>query len=233
MAIIVDTNPAIAAQDYTALISLVSRYLNRSDLNDEIPAFIELATRRFNRTLFTSDRDATVDFVATGGSYNIPPTMKLYRVKALFVSDGDDHPLEQVSFDDLKRFDEYYGKPGRFALSGNTFYFDPQIDPDGNGVGMTLMYEQGIQLLGGDNPSNWLLDEHPDIYLYGSLVQAEAFLENDARVQLWKAALDEAMEELLRSNQRRKFGEAVLTMRVDVKPDRPRRPDLYYSRRGL
>ncbi len=233
MTIIVDTNPAIAAQDYTALIALVGKYLNRSDLNDDIPAFIELATRRFNRVLFTEDRNATIDFVATGSTYTIPSGTKLYRITALFVSDEDDTPLEQVTFDELKRLDEYYGRPGRFALWGNTIYLDPQVDPDGAGVGMTLMYEQGIPLLGGDNPSNWLLEDHPDIYLYGSLVQAEAFLENDARVNLWKSALDEAMDELIRSNRRRKFGSAPLTMNVDVKPAPVSPCDLYYRRRYL
>lgn len=233
MTIIVDTNPAIAAQDYTALIALVGKYLNRSDLNDDIPAFIELATRRFNRVLFTEDRNATMDFLATGSTYTIPSGTKLYRITALFVSDDDDTPLEQVTFDELKRLDEYYGRPGRFALWGNTIYLDPQVDPAGDGIGMTLMYEQGIPLLGGDNPSNWLLEDHPDIYLYGSLVQAEAFLENDARVNLWKSALDEAMDELIRANQRRKFGSAPLTMNVDVKPAPVSPCDLYYRRRYL
>ena len=36
---------------------------------------------------------------------------------------------------------------------------------------------------------NWLMTNAPDIYLYGSMLEAEPFIMNDERVQLWAQAL--------------------------------------------
>ncbi|MCK8356920.1 hypothetical protein LXA28_18340, partial [Erwinia amylovora] len=45
--------------------------------------------------------------------------------------------------------------------------------------------------------TNWLLTDHPDLYLYGSLLQAEAYLFNDDRLAVWKTAHDEVMAEIM------------------------------------
>ncbi len=208
MTISIDVQSSVAAPSYDALITLVGTYLNRSDLNGSIPAFIELAHRRFNRTLFTEERHGTRNFIATGTTYST--SLDIYRIKGLFVTDDDDTPLDQVTLDELKRAYEETDRPRRYAYVGGTFYFDPQPD----NVRFTLIYDANIPILSGNNQMNWLLAKHPDIYLYGALVQAEAFLENDARVQLWKSALDEALGEVLDADQRKRFSAGPLVMRV-------------------
>ena len=54
-----------------------------------------------------------------------------------------------------------------------------------------MTYYAKIPALSGSNASNWLLARSPDVYLYGSLVAAEAFLMNDERLGVWKGATDE------------------------------------------
>jgi hypothetical protein len=41
--------------------------------------------------------------------------------------------------------------------------------------------------------TNWLLDEHPDVYFYGALCEAEPFLKNDERLPMWKTLYDQAV----------------------------------------
>jgi hypothetical protein len=41
-----------------------------------------------------------------------------------------------------------------------------------------------------------MLTENPDIYLYGALLEAEPFLMNDARVQLWGTMLQQVAKDL-------------------------------------
>ena len=41
-----------------------------------------------------------------------------------------------------------------------------------------------------------MLTQNPDIYLYGSLLEAEPFLMNDQRVQLWATAYRQAVNDL-------------------------------------
>ena len=41
-----------------------------------------------------------------------------------------------------------------------------------------------------------MLTNNPDLYLYGALLEAEPFLMNDARVQLWANAFRQALTDL-------------------------------------
>jgi hypothetical protein len=47
--------------------------------------------------------------------------------------------------------------------------------------------------------SNWLLTSHPDVYLYGTLMEAAPYLHDDARVPVWKSLLAEAIEGVRRT----------------------------------
>jgi hypothetical protein len=46
---------------------------------------------------------------------------------------------------------------------------------------------------------NWLFTAHPDVYLYGALMEAAPYLHDDARVPIWKGLLAEAVEGVRRS----------------------------------
>ena len=53
----------------------------------------------------------------------------------------------------------------------------------------------GIKL--ADNaPTNWLVLNAPDLYLYGTLLQAEPFLMNDERVPLWERGVRQVINDL-------------------------------------
>jgi hypothetical protein len=45
---------------------------------------------------------------------------------------------------------------------------------------------------------NWLLAAHPDLYLFGALVEAEMFGVNDERAPAWKGRRDEIFDEIER-----------------------------------
>jgi hypothetical protein len=40
---------------------------------------------------------------------------------------------------------------------------------------------------------NWYITNAPQVLLYGSLIEAEPFLRNDERIQLWRSYYDEAV----------------------------------------
>jgi hypothetical protein len=46
------------------------------------------------------------------------------------------------------------------------------------------------------NSTNWLCTAYPDVYLFGTLCEAETFLVNDERVPMWKARRDEIFDEI-------------------------------------
>ena len=212
MSIALDLDVSVAAPDYSGLIALIGDYLDRADLTARIPTFIELATRRFNRTLWVPERQVSVE-VPVAGEYRLPGGF--YQIRAIFVADGDDTPLGQVSVDTIKAAREVTGRPTRYAIFGDILLFDPQVD---KAYVVTISYYEAIPPLGSFNTSNWLLEKHPDAYLYGALVQAEAMLGNDERTLLWKSALDEVLDEIARTGLRQLHSGGPLVMRTSARP---------------
>lgn len=78
-----------------------------------------------------------------------------------------------------------------------------------------LTYWQGVPALSGDATSNWLLEEHPDVYLYACLCQAGAYLGDDPRLEVWKMKLEEALEML---NEETEWGQYGGPLRVPYNP---------------
>lgn len=59
-----------------------------------------------------------------------------------------------------------------------------------------IIYTTKLTPLSGSVSTNWLLDSHPDIYLYGSLVQSAPFLKDDPRLPMWQTMLDRGLVQL-------------------------------------
>lgn len=65
------------------------------------------------------------------------------------------------------------------------FQRDPRVrDPANNAV---------IPSLFATDP-NWLITAHPDVYLYGALVESAPYLKDDARIATWAGRLELALE---------------------------------------
>jgi hypothetical protein len=75
-----------------------------------------------------------------------------------------------------------------------------------------LTYYAKLTKLSNSVTTNWLLTSSPDIYLYGALLQAAPYLQDDARIQVWSSLYDRAMSELQTADDRgASSGGALLT----------------------
>lgn len=212
MSISLNLTTGVAAPDYDGLVNLVKAYLNRSDLDARIPAFIELAERRFNRVITSPDRE--VDEITTV-SGDMPLPSDFYQLISAYIDTEPKTPLQWVAPQMLTALypQQTTGRPVVFTIVSNAIKFAPFPDAP---YDLHFTYLRKIELLGANVPGNWLLTAHPDIYLYGALVQAEAFLVNDERISLWKGALDEAMGELIDAGNRRRTSAAPVRLRSSV-----------------
>jgi len=62
-------------------------------------------------------------------------------------------------------------------------------------VDIEILYYANVSPLTDASPTNWLLTEHPDLYLYGALVHTAPFLKEDERVPVWEKMFVEALAE--------------------------------------
>ena len=60
---------------------------------------------------------------------------------------------------------------------------------------------------------NWLITNAPDIYLYGSMLEAEPFIMNDERIQVWAQGFEKGVVDLQeQDNKDRHSGSALRVM---------------------
>ena len=203
----------MAITSYSTLISAVKTYLNRSDISDDqIKEFISLAEASFNRVLRTrnqitrSTSDISTQFVSQ-------PTdlLELYNIQ---LNSDPIVRLEQVSLskmDELKSASSTTGKPRYFSITGADFEFYPAPDTT---YEIEVIYYKTIAPLSDSNTDNFLLTNQVDIYLFGTLVQAEPWLMNDERIGVWGALLGKGIEELRVSDQRSQTESGTIVMRA-------------------
>ena len=91
----------------------------------------------------------------------------------------------------------YVGNPKIFTIEGETLSVRPKQDT----TPLIFHYYQKIPTaVGGsnDNAGNWLLDEHPDLYLYGVLYELFLLGRNGEIAAGYKGLRDEKMAELIK-----------------------------------
>lgn len=200
----------MAIGNYAQLQTAIGNWLARNDLAATIPDFIRLAESRINRRLRVAQMltRATTQTVP-GDSYILKPADFL-EMRNIEVSGSPNMVLEYAApaVIDRKYRSDLVGRPSAYTILGQEVQLAPV--PDAEYV-IEMAYYAKVPELEQSN-TNWLIQQAPDIYLYGALIEAKAFIE-DEKFQLWKAAFDEAINDLTRSDKRAKFSGSGLRQR--------------------
>jgi hypothetical protein len=203
----------MALSTYTELRTSIGDWLNRSDLSATIPDFISLAEAQIERTLRTRQMIVRAN-ASFNSEYSAVPADFL-EVKTLkLTSTNPLTPLEFLSNDDMDQVRSQYtasGKPKFFSVVGNQLRISPT--PDGTYTA-ELTYFAKLTKLSNAVTSNWLLTSSPDIYLYGSLLQAAPYLQDDARIQTWATLYERGLNDLKTADDRASTSGGVLLTRA-------------------
>ena len=202
----------MAISTYSELQTAVANWLDRDDLTARIPEFIALAEARFNRVLRLRSMEAkyTANTVAAQRNLALPTSyiqMRNFQVNT--------SPLTTLSYVTPEIYDRLWGgstqgTPKFYTILANEVSLGP-IPATVQEVEM-LFYKK-FDNLSVTTTTNTLLTDSPDIYLYGSMLEAEPFIMNDERVPLWAAALDRAVSDMQeQDNKDRHSGSALRVM---------------------
>jgi hypothetical protein len=205
----------MAISTVAELKTAISNWMNRSDLTSRIPEFISLAEAGFNRNLRT--REMLVRSTAsTTGQYVSLPTDYLEMLNIELTSTSPPKRLVYITSD---RSDDYRerqnnktGIPDYYTIEGTSIQLLPTPS---EAVTVQLNYYQDIPALSGlaDSGDNWLLLAHPDVYLYGTLMQASPYVMDPQSAGQWGGLLDRSMQELQLSDEKSRYSGGTLNMR--------------------
>jgi hypothetical protein len=203
----------MAYTNYTDLQASVAAYLGRSDLTSVIPDFILFAEIRLARELRTRQMLEIATTATTGGDATIALPSDFLEIRDIFVQGNPRMPVTYLSpsaFTRDARADES-GLPVFYTILESEILFAPKPD---TAYTIEVLYYGKPVVLSNANPSNVFLVNYPDALLYGSLLEAEPYLINDARSQTWGALFDRAIKNIQDSDQNSEYSGVPLQMRL-------------------
>ena len=168
---------------YSDLVSEVASWLNQADTS-KVPTFIRLFEAKMNRRLRSPDMERTFTRTAVIGT-------DTYAINSAI------RELREVYIDDDGTLNSYYN----YTVTAENIVFDPAPE-----TAFTFIYSGYAVLPGLDsgNTTNWLLDDHPDAYLAGTLAAAYAFERDDDAAAKYNNLLEEIIAEIVReANEKR------------------------------
>jgi hypothetical protein len=194
--------------NYSTLQTHIADTLNRSNLTGVIPNFIqqfEAEARRDER--FKRLTDVTSFSISADGAY-LP--VDFYKLESWYHDGGTYYgPIGVVNPDQIGALKGVYGDSGvpQFvAIVGRQVRFAPEPDAT---YSTRLTYWRKITNLSATNTTNWLLEEAPDIYLYGALIESAPYLKDDPRLSTWFGLYEQRVEKLWIAEQDRQFGGSI------------------------
>ena len=108
------------------------------------------------------------------------------------------------------------GKPQVFTIIADNVRLGPSPD---SVYTTSMLYYKKFTALSDDATTNDMLTNNPDVYLYGTLLEAEPFIMNDERVALWATAFKQAIDDIqFQDNKDRHSGSQLRVMNTSGYP---------------
>ncbi len=194
----------MALSNYTELQDSIADFLNRSDLTSVIPDFITMCEADLNRTLRV--RDMSIRSRAPINSQYVKLPADFLGMRNIDLLTDPVTPLTYKNLQnlDIHRAGDSTGKPLYYSVMQDSIEFAPV--PDGDYT-IEIVYYQKIPALSSADTDgvNWLLTDHPDAYLYGSLMHSAPYLQADERIGLWAGKYNQILEQIKKSDEQAKF----------------------------
>jgi len=197
----------MAITTYAEMQAAAANWLVRADLTARIPEFITLAEARLNRVLRA--RLAEVETALTGvvGARTLPLPAGFAEPLALWITRAAGREALAFIEPRLVGASSLRGEPAAWTVDGATLAFDRPCD---QAYGFTLRMLAKFALSDAA-PTNALLSDYPDAYLFATLSEAAPFLRDAELSAAYEARLGRAVEEINSKDARSRAARTLTT----------------------
>lgn len=200
----------MALATYTDLKDTVADFLNRSDLTAVIPTFILLTEAKIRRVL----RGAVARATVTASTYETPLPSDFQEAVSLYHAGTTyRHQIDLLSPNQLSEkrgMLSESGVPRYGAILNRSLLLVPAPSES---FTLSLDYYADLEPLSATTTTNWVLTDHPDVYLTGALAEAEPYLKNDERIGVWREQFQQGLLEISLKYDRQHYGANSPAMR--------------------
>lgn len=170
----------MAFADLLDLQTAVIEHVRDPSIADVMPRLVKLAESDFSKRLRCREQMSSASLAVTGGSASLP--VDFQEIIGVYSASGVEYiqqPLQAL---------QGQQQAGYYALSGA--YLVSKADET-----LTLQYYAKIPTISASmTDSNWLLQKHPKLYLYGVGMEAAKYLRDVETAQATGSFLEEAYQ---------------------------------------
>ena len=206
----------MAFTSYSDLKTTIANYLARSDLTSVIPDFIRLAEERLRRDLRIRQMLVVATATTTGGNSKVGLPTDFLEMRDIHLNTT---PISSLSYEAPNTFyagsrSTESGIPRIYTVLASDLQFAPIPD---TAYTAQMLYYAKPTLLSDANTSNVFLANCPDALLYAALGEAEPYLMNDARLQVWASLYDRSIASISNSDQASEYSGQPMAMSYNVR----------------
>ena len=177
---------------YLELKTAVINWLDHLDSQDLVPQFVELARAKINRKLMAREMTCVGEAVGVADQtdYDLPADWAGARQVSV---DGLDleYLTPELFTNDLKR---ERSSALFYTIRANKIRFS---SAPGEGATIELVYYRKVPELVEDTDTNWLLENHPDCWLYLAVAEGHRYVMDEERMATMTAAGYGVMYEIM------------------------------------
>jgi hypothetical protein len=203
----------MAITTYPELKTASANWLVRADLTARIPEFIALGEARLNRQLRARRAEADVSLTGVVGSRTIALPATYTEALQCWITPSGETIRRELQFQDPADLivDTTAGQPRGWTIDGTNLAFERPCD---QAYPFTLRTLTKFALSDAA-PTNALLSDYPDVYLFATLCEAAPFLRDADLAQAYAAKLETAISEI-NAKEARSRAPARLSTEVGV-----------------
>ncbi len=199
----------MALDSYSALKATVADWLHRTNLTSQIVDFVRLAETRINDALVLRGMETEFTLTGTqGDDYIALPSGFMRPIAMWIVIDGIRTELiaampQEYAGSNTQSIPRYY------AIDGQNVQFDCPLS---DAYSFALRYIKS-SFLSDSNPTNYLLESRPDLYLAGAMVEAGRYTQDAEMMTSWEQKFQQAIIAVKTADSRSRSN---VSLRTDV-----------------
>jgi len=173
--------------------------LPSAETTSRIPEYIYNSRAELQRILvnakFRKLDNLSTALAVTSGVATIPTGFQ--GVKSMRQNAGDFVRITYQPIDRIEAFDyAATGQPVHYDRVGDTLVFWPATTTT-----VRMRWTGSLLALSADGDTDWLITDHPDLSLYGALLEADMRLDLEEMRSKWEQAYSRKLGDLLASDQ--------------------------------
>jgi len=180
---------------YSGLLASVASWMNRTDLTASIPDFVSIAESRISRELRLRKQITNATITASVLTRSAALPTDWLELENISVSGTPDSPLQYVTIEHMDvKYPEagFSGKPFVYTIEGDNVILGPTPD---SAYSIDIIYYARFPSV-ITTGANWLLTNHPNIYLYACLREGAFFTKDGSGAAQWDGLFKQEVKTL-------------------------------------